>query len=98
MPHLAFIARLYQHGIKATSCLAERSVSVLAHLIGDLCSRMFASKVERMMFVRLNKHLIGEVRELDAAVAQARARVAKSAHISVAAQEERLNMSVNLTV
>ena len=42
--------------------------------------------------------LIGEVRELDAAVAQARARVAKSAQISVAAQEERSNMSVDLTV
>ena len=32
-----------------------------------------------MMFIRLNRHLIDEVRELDAAVAQARARVAKSA-------------------
>ena len=35
---------------------------------------------------------------LDAAVAQARARVAKSAQISVAAQGERSNMSVDLTV
>ena len=42
-----------------------------------------------MVFIRLNRHLIGEVRELDAAVAQARARVAKNAQISVAAQEER---------
>ena len=59
---------------------------------------MLASKVERMMFIRLNRHLIDEVRELDAAVAKARARVAKSAQISVAAQEERSNMSVDLTV
>ena len=56
---------------------------------------MLASKVERM---RLNRHLIDEVREFDAAVAQARARVAKSAQIPVAAQEERSKMSVNLTV
>ena len=51
-----------------------------------------------MMFTRLNRHLIGEVRELDAAAAQARARVAKSVQISVAAQEERSNMSVDPTV
>ena len=97
MPYLALFARLY-HGIEATSCQAERIFSALAHLIGDLHSRMLASKVERMMFIRLNRHLIDEVRELDAAVAQARARVAKSAQISVAAQEERSNKSVDLTV
>ena len=50
------------------------------------------------MFIRLNRHLIDVVRELDAAVAQARARVAKSAQIFVAAQEERSNMSVDFTV
>ena len=53
-------------------------------LIGDLRSGMLASKIERMMFIRLNRHLIDEVRELDAAVAQARGRVAKSAQKSVA--------------
>ena len=41
---------------------------------------MLASKVERMVLIRLKRHLIDEGRELDAAVAQARARVAKSAH------------------
>ena len=81
---LAFIARLY-HRIEATSCQAERNVSALAHLIGDLRSSMLASMVERMVFIRLNRHLIGEVRELDAAVAQARARIVQSAKISVAA-------------
>ena len=94
MPYLAFVAQLY-HGIEATSCQAERIFSALAHLIGDLRSNMLASKVERMMFIRLNRHLIDEVRELDAAVAQARARVAKSAQISLAAQEERSNISVD---
>ena len=59
---------------------------------------MFASKVERMMFIRLNRHLINEVGQLDTAVAQARARVAKSAQKSVAAQEGRSNMPVDLTV
>ena len=91
MPYLAFIARLY-HGIEATSCQAERLFSALAHLIGDLRSRMLASKVEGMVFIRLNRHLITEVRELDAAVAQARAGAAKSAQKSVAAQGERSNI------
>ena len=95
--NLAFIARLY-HEIEAPSCQAERNVSALAHLIGDLRSSMLANKVERIMFTRLNRHVIDEVRELDAAIAQARARVAKSAHISVGTQEERSNMSVYLTV
>ena len=74
MPYMAFIARLY-HGVEATSCLVERFFSALAHLIGDLRSRMIASNIERMMFIRLNRHLIDEIREVDVAVAQARARV-----------------------
>ena len=97
MPYLEFTPRLYR-GIGATSGQAERNVSALAPLIGDLRSRMLASKVERIMFIRLNRYLIDEVRELDTAVVQARVRVAKSAHISVAAQEEKSNMSIDLTV
>ena len=97
MPYLEFIPRLYR-GIEATNGQAERNVSALAHLIGDLRSRMLASKVERIMFIRLNRYLIDEVHELDTAVAQARVRVAKSAHISVAAQEEKSNISIDLTV
>ena len=95
--YLAFITRLY-HGIEATSCQAEQFVSALAHLIGDLRDRILASQVERMMFVRLNRHLIDKVRELDAVDAHARVKVAKSAQISAAAQEKRSNMSVDLAV
>ena len=97
MPYLAFIARLY-HGIEATNCQAERNFSALTHLIGDLRSRMLASKVERMIFIGLNGHLIDKVRELNAAVAQARVKVAKSVQKSVAAQEKRSKRSVDLTV
>ena len=56
---------------------------------------MLASKVERMMFIRLNRHLVDEVHELDAAK-KARVRVAKSAQKSAAAQQERSSMSVDL--
>ena len=68
MSYLASIARSY-YGIEATSCQAERKFSALAHLIGDLRSSMLARKVERKMFIGLNRHSIDEVRELDAAVA-----------------------------
>ena len=97
MPYLALIARLY-HGIEATSCEPERNFSALTNLIGDLRSRMLVSKVERTIFIRLNRHWIDEVLELDAAITQARTRVAKSVQKSVAAQAERSNMSVDLTV
>ena len=76
------------------SCRAERNFSALAHLIGDLRSNVLASKVKRMMFIRLNRHLIDEGHELDAA----NARVAKSAHKSAAAQQERSSMSVDLAL
>ena len=65
MPYLAFLTRLY-HGVEATSCQAERNFSALANLIGDLRSNMLASKVELMMFIRLNKHMVDEVRDFDA--------------------------------
>ena len=78
MSYLAFLARLY-HGVEATRCQAESNFSALANLIGDLRSNMLASKVERMMFNRLNKHMVDEVRDLDAAKAKARDRLAKSA-------------------
>ena len=40
------------------SCQAERNFSALAHLSGDLHSNMLASKVERMMFIRLSRHMV----------------------------------------
>ena len=59
---------------------------------------MLASKVERMMFIRLNKHMVDEVRDFDAAKAKAQARVAKSAKQSPTAQQERANMVVDIAL
>ena len=87
MPYLAFLARLY-HGVEATSCQAERNFSALANLIGDLRSNMLASKVERMMYIRLNKHMVDETK----------ARVAKSAKQSATAQQESANMVVDVSL
>ena len=81
MPYLAFIANLYL-GIEATSCQVEGNFSALGHLIDHLRCNMLARKVQRMMLIRLNRHLVDEVRKLDAAVAQARAKASKSAQKS----------------
>ena len=48
----------------------ERNFSALAHLIGDLHSSILPVKDEYILFVRLNKQFIEEVKELDAAVKQ----------------------------
>ena len=81
------------------NCQAQPNFSALAHLIGDLRSNMLTSKVERMMFIRLNRHLV-ETRSTTWTPqnAQARARVAKSAQKSAAAQQERSSMSVDLAL
>ena len=97
MPYLAFLARLY-HGVEATSCQAERKFSALANLIGDLRSSMLASKVERMMFIWLNKHMVDEVRDFDPAKAKVKARVAKSAKQWATAQQEKANMVVDVSL
>ena len=73
-------------------------LSALANLIGDLRSSMLASKVERMMFIRLNKHMVDEVRDLDAAKGKEKARVGKSAKQSATAQQERANMVVDVSL
>ena len=58
---------------------------------------MLASKVERMMCIRLNRHMFKEVRELDAANALVRARAAKAAQKSEATQDKRSNVVVDLS-
>ena len=95
MPYLAFLPRLY-HGVEATRCQGERNFSALANLIGDLRGNMLASEVERVMLMRLNKHMVDKVRDLDAAKAKAKARVAKNAKQSATAQQKRANMVVDV--
>ena len=77
---------------------AERNFLALSHLIGDLRTNMLASKVKRMMFIRLNRHLVDEFHELDALNAQARARGAKIAQKSAPAHQERSRLSVDLVL
>lgn len=97
LPYLAFIARLHL-GIEATSCQAERNFSALAHLIGNLRCNMLPHRVERMMLIRLNRRMLDEVRAFDAAVSRAREMATKSAAKSAAAQEQRANKPIDITL
>ncbi|CAN0247882.1 unnamed protein product [Ascophyllum nodosum] len=67
LPYLALIARLY-NGIEFTNCQAERNFLALSFLISSLRSSISPGKVERLMFLRLNRALIPEVKALHDAI------------------------------
>ena len=60
---MALISRLY-HGIESTSCQSKRNISALGFLIGSLRNSMLPAKVERMMFLRINRLYILKVKTL----------------------------------
>lgn len=97
MPHLALIARLY-HGIESTSCQAERNFSALSLLIGNLRTTMAPFKVERFMFIRLNQHLIPEIRELTAVTNAQRAKAVDRAKKTAAVQEAVAGTEIEILI
>ena len=52
------------HGIESTSCQSERNLSTLGFLIGNLRNSLLPAKVERMMFLWLNRLYISEGKTL----------------------------------
>ena len=74
--HLALIARLY-HAIDSTSCQAKRNFSALALLIGTMHSSMLPDKVERTMFLGVNRLVTPEVKALHSAVEANKAAAAQ---------------------
>ena len=56
-PHVGLVARLYL-GVDTTSCQAERNFSALKLIVSDLRAKSSPGKVEKTIFLRLNKHLI----------------------------------------
>ena len=68
-PHVGLVARLYL-GVDATSCQAEKNFSTLKLIVSDLRAKSSPGKVEKTIFLRLNKHLIPGLskvlRDLDA--------------------------------
>lgn len=97
LPYLALIARLY-HAIESTSCQAERNFSLLSFLIGNLRSSMLPLKVERMMFLRLNRLFIPEVKNLNDAIDANKAATARCQEKVMAVEIASANTPVVLTV
>ena len=56
-PHVALVARVFA-GIDTTSCQAERNFSSLKLVVSDLRASLGAEKTEKILFLRLNRHLI----------------------------------------
>ena len=56
-PHVGLVARVFA-GIDTTSCLAERNFSSLKLVVSDLRASLGAEEIEKILFLRLNRHLI----------------------------------------
>ena len=97
LPYLALIARLY-HAIDSTSCQAERNFSALALLIGTMRSSMLPHKVERMMFLRLNRLVIPEVKALHNAVEANKAAATQCKNKVVEVEAAAAGAPVTLTL
>ena len=56
-PHVDLVARVFA-AIDTTSCQAERNFSSLKMVVSDLRASRGAEKIEKILFLRLNRHLI----------------------------------------
>ena len=84
-PHVGLLARLYL-GIDTTSCQAERNFSALSAVVSQLRTSLGADKIEKMMLLKLNSHLIPGLAEVLQDVAALKANCDAEAAASVAAQ------------
>ena len=56
-PHVGLVARVFA-GIDTTSCEAERNFSSLKLVVSDLRASLEVEKIEKILFLRLNRHPI----------------------------------------
>ena len=56
-PHVDLVARVFA-AIDTTCCQAERNFSSLKLVVSDLRASLGAEKIEKVLFLRLNRHLI----------------------------------------
>ena len=87
-PHIGLPARLYA-GVDTTSCQAERNFSALKHVVSDMRAGTLPHKVEKMLLLRLNRHLIPGFAEVVKQLEALKAKCDAHAAVSVAAQNAR---------
>ena len=56
-PLIGLLARLYED-VVTTSCQAERNFSALKQALSDMRAGILAHKTEKMLLLRLNRHVI----------------------------------------
>ena len=56
-PHVGLVARVFS-GVDTTSCQAEMNFSSLKLIVSDLRASLGAEKIEKILSLRLNRHLI----------------------------------------
>lgn len=95
LPYLSLIARLYL-AIESTSCQAERNFLTLSFLIGNLRSSMLPAKVERFMFLRLNRLFIPEMKACQDAIDSNKLAAARCQDKVVEVEATKADSSVTL--
>ena len=96
LPHIGLLARLYA-GIDTTSCQAERIFSALKQVLSDMRASVLAHKTEKMMLLRLNRHLIPEFARVEQKLESLQVKWDAQEAASVAAQNARAGTVVNLS-
>ena len=94
-PHLSLLARVYA-GVDTTSCQAERNFSALKQVLSDMRAGTLPRKVEQMLLLRLNRHLIPGFAKVEQELAALKARHDANAKAVVAVQQAREGSTVTL--
>ena len=95
-PHIGLLARLYA-GIDTTSCQAERNFSALKQVLSDMRAGTLARKTEKMLLLRLNRHLIPGFARIEQELKALKVKWDAQEVASVAVQNARAGTVVNLS-
>ena len=95
-PHIGLLARLHA-GIDTTSCQAERNFFALKQVLSDMRAGTLARKTEKMLLLRLNRHLIPGFARVEQELEALKVKWDAQEAASVAAQNARAGTVVNLS-
>ena len=93
---IGLFARLYA-GVDTTSCQAERNFSALQQVLSDMRAGTLAHKTEKMLLLRLNRHLISEFARVEQELEALKVKRDAQEAPSVAAHNARAGTVVNLS-
>ena len=95
-PHIGLLARLYA-GLDTTSCQAERNFFAPKQVLSDMRAGTLAHKTEKMLLLRLNRHLIPGFARVKQELEAFKVKWDAQEAALVAAQNARAGTVVNLS-